>query len=139
MLNTETGRGKLHQNIQAASDLITPIIWSPRLMQSKFNILGLSDITAAAGGQKYLGKGYYASMTPRVRKMAAKSVAKFIGTGASLMALAFFSGAGDADLDPWSVGFGTVTLGKKRISVFDGFNKYVKSLSENNLIILSLE
>jgi hypothetical protein len=129
MLNTETGRGKLHQNIQAASDLITPIIWSPRLMQSKFNILGLSDITAAAGGQKYLGKGYYASMTPRVRKMAAKSVAKFIGTGASLMALAFFSGAGDADLDPWSVGFGTVTLGKKRISVFDGFNKYVKSLA----------
>ena len=129
MLNTETGRGKLHQNIQAASDLITPIIWSPRLMQSKFNILGLSDFTAALGGQKYLGKGYYASMTPRVRGMAKKSVAKFIGTGASLMALAFFSGAGDADLDPWSVGFGTVALGKKRISVFDGFNKYVKSLA----------
>ena len=129
MLNTETGRGKLHQNIQAASDLITPIIWSPRLMQSKFNILGLSDFTAALGGQKYLGKGYYASMTPRVRGMATKSVAKFIGTGASLMALAFFSGAGDADLDPWSVGFGTVALGKKRISVFDGFNKYVKSLA----------
>ena len=125
MLNTETGRGKLHKNIQAASDLITPIIWSPRLMQSKFNILGLSDLTSAFG----MGKGYYASMPPKLRKMAAKDLARFISVGGSLMALAFFTGAGDADLDPWSSSFGTISIGNKKISVFDGFNKYVKTLA----------
>jgi hypothetical protein len=126
MLNTETGRGKLHKNLQAASNLITPIIWSPRLMQSKFNVLGLSDLAGGLG----FGKGYYAQMTPEVRKMALKDAASFIGTGAGLMMLTVLSGAGDADIDPESVNFGTISIGNKRISVFDGFNKYVRTTAK---------
>jgi len=59
--------------------------------------------------------------------MAVADFAKFVGFGAAVMLLAGALGA-EADWEPESPTFGTIKLGNKRISIFDGFNKYVKTV-----------
>ena len=124
MLNTMTGRGKLAPTIQKASDLIGGAIWSPQLMASRLNILGISDVVLPPLG----GKGYYAGLSPEVRKMQIKNTAQMIGAGLALMSLASISGADEVDFDPESPTFGTIRIGNKRIPVFSNFTKYVKAI-----------
>ena len=124
MLNTMTGRGKLAPTIQKASDLIGGAIWSPQLMASRLNILGISDVVLPP----LRGKGYYAGLSPEVRKMQIKNTAKMIGAGLALMSLASISGADEVDFDPESPTFGTIRIGNKRIPVFSNFTKYVKAI-----------
>lgn len=121
VLNTETGRGKLHEQVQKAADLISAGIWSPRLMASRLNVLGFGDLFNAVTGKK----GYYANLDPRVRNMALADFAKFISVGASAMWLMSMAGA-EADLDPLSPTFGTVKVGDKRYNMWGGFTQYVR-------------
>ena len=122
LLNTETGRGKLHTQIERASQLITAGIWSPRLMSSRLNMLGVSDVLLPLVG----GKGYYAGLSPKIRQMAIADMVKFIGAGISLMAFAAFRGA-DVDDDPESPTFGTIKIGDKKYNTWGGFTPYVKT------------
>jgi len=124
MLNTMTGRGKLAPAVQKASDIIGGAIWSPQLMASRFNILGISDAVVPVFGRK----GYYAGLSPEVRKMQIKNTAQMIGAGLALMSLASISGADEVDFDPESPTFGTIRIGNKRIPVFSNFTKYVKAV-----------
>lgn len=121
-LNTETGRGKLHTQIQRASQLVTSGIWSPRLMASRINMLGLSELAPLYGG-----KGHYAGLHPEIRKMALMDMVKFLGAGASLMALAALQGAG-VDDDPESPTFGTIQVGNKKYNAWGGFAPYAKTI-----------
>lgn len=123
MLNTQTGRGKLHTQVERASQLITAGIWSPRLMASRLNMLGLGDV----GNTLWGGKGYYKNLTPEVRKMALLDLAKFIGAGVALMGLAGAGGAGTDD-DPYSPTFGTIQIGNRRYNAWGGFTPYVKTI-----------
>lgn len=127
MLNTMTGRGKLAPTIQKASDLIGGAIWSPQLMASRLNILGISDVVLPP----LRGKGYYAGLSPEVRKMQIKNTAQMIGAGLALMSLASISGADEVDFDPESPTFGTIRIGNKRIPVFSNFTKYVKAIVQS--------
>lgn len=127
MLNTMTGRGKLAPSIQRASDLIGGAIWSPQLMASRLNILGISDVVLPP----LRGKGYYAGLSPEVRKMQIKNTAQMIGAGLALMSLASISGADEVDFDPESPTFGTIRIGNKRIPVFSNFTKYVKAIVQS--------
>jgi hypothetical protein len=123
MLNSMTGRGKLAPAVQKASDIIGGGIWSPQLMASRLNLLGISDVASPLTGRK----GYYQGLSPQVRKMQVKNMAKMIGTGLSLMALASIAG-GESDLEPESPTFGTIKVGEKRIPVWSNFSKYVKAI-----------
>lgn len=122
MLNTQTGRGKLHTQVQRASQLITSGIWSPRLMASRLNMLGLSELAPLYGG-----KGYYKGLTPEVRKMALLDMAKFLGAGVSVMLFAGSMGAGIDD-DPESPTFGTIKIGNKTYNAWGGFTPYAKTI-----------
>jgi hypothetical protein len=123
MLNSMTGRGKLAPAVQKASDIIGGGIWSPQLMASRLNLLGISDVASPLTGRK----GYYQGLSPEVRKMQIRNMAQIIGTGLSLMALASLAG-GEPELDPESPTFGTIKIGNKRIPVFSNFSKYVKAI-----------
>lgn len=122
VLNTETGRGKLHTQIERASQLVTAGIWSPRLMSSRINMLGISELAPLYGG-----KGYYAGLTPEMRKMALLDMAKFLGAGVSLMAFAGSQGA-ETDDDPESPTFGTIKIGNKTYNAWGGFTPYAKTI-----------
>jgi hypothetical protein len=123
MLNSMTGRGKLAPAVQRASDIIGGGIWSPQLMASRLNLLGISDLASPLTGRK----GYYKGLSPEVRKMQVRNMAQMIGTGLGVMALASLAG-GESDFDPESPTFGTVQVGNKRIPVFSNFSKYVKAI-----------
>lgn len=120
--NNLTGRGKLHKNVESASELVTLGIWSPRLMASRLNALGFSDLASPL-----TGKGYYKGLTPRQRRLAFYDVTKMIGSGIALMAAYGFMG-GTAVFNPESPMFGTIKIGNYSVNVFDGFSKYVKSI-----------
>ena len=122
VLNTETGRGKLHTQIERASQLVTAGIWSPRLMSSRINMLGISELSPLFGG-----KGYYAGLTPTMRKMAIADMVKFLGAGVSLMAFAGSQGA-TVDDDPESPTFGTIQVGEKKYNAWGGMTPYAKTV-----------
>ena len=122
LLNTQTGRGKLHTQVERASQLVTAGIWSPRLMASRLNMLGISEL-----GRLYGAKGFYQGLTPEIRKMAIGDMTKFIGAGVALMGFAALAGA-DIDDDPESPTFGTIKIGDKKYNAWGGFTPYVKTI-----------
>ena len=142
VVNNMTGRAKLPSKIAGAADLMSPIIWSPKLMASSLNILGLSDVARLAGN-----KGYYTSMTGgkwnikdlkgslksemnSPRRYAIEQTARAIGVGASIMAIAAMNGA-DVDNDPTSVTFGTIqyTKGGNRYRVWGRYTPYIRMVA----------
>lgn len=142
VINNMTGRAKLPSKIAGAADLMSPIIWSPKLMASSLNILGLSDVARLAGN-----KGYYTSITGgkwdikdlkgslksemnSPRRYAIEQTARAIGVGASIMAIAAMNGA-DVDNDPTSVTFGTIqyTKGGNRYRVWGRFTPYIRMIA----------
>jgi hypothetical protein len=121
LLNNETGRGTMNKTIRNANKFISVGIWSPRLMASRINILGLGELS---------GSGYYRNLSPEVRKMAAVDLANFIVTGSLMMAGLALMG-GEADLDPRSQTFGTVKIGTRTYNIWGGFTQYVRLFAQN--------
>lgn len=127
ILNTETGRGTLHKTVDKAFDFISAGIWSPRLMASRLNILGLGDLGNLVAGGK---KGYYGGLTPKMRAYAIKDLAKFIVFGATTMGLAGITFADDMDLNPNSSTFGSFLVNGKRYNIWGGFTQYVRLVAK---------
>jgi hypothetical protein len=125
VLNTETGRGDVPEAIKKAHGLVNSVIWSPKLMSSRLNMLGISDLRALVGG-----KGYYSDLTPEIRRMAILDTVKFIGAGIGLMGFAAYLGA-ETDDDPKSPTFGTITIGNKTYNAWGGFTPYVKTIYQS--------
>ncbi len=123
ILNTETGRGKLHPQIDKAYNLISAGIWSPRLMASRLNIIGLGDLGNMIMGGK---KGYYGGLTPKMREYAIKDFSKFAVFVGGLTALAGMTFADDTDFDPRRPTFGSFEADGKRYNLFGGFTQYVR-------------
>jgi hypothetical protein len=112
VINNLTGRGSMHPNIAKATNLMTPIIWSPKMIASSINLLGLSDAGIVLGQ-----KGFYAKLTPSARKFAAAQMTRGISIAAGIMAAAAFGGA-KVDSDVRSVTFGDIQVGEKSYNVF---------------------
>lgn len=125
VLNTQTGRGTLPDFINRSSETVNAGIWSPKLMASRLNLLGLGDIGNPLFAAR---KGFYAGLTPRMRKRALVDMAKFAGAVLSIYAAASFAFGAEADLDPESVTFGDIKDpdGTKSYNLFGGFSQYVK-------------
>jgi hypothetical protein len=123
ILNTETGRGTLHPQVEKAYGLISTGIWSPRLMASRLNLLGLGDLgNALAGGHK----GFYGGLTPRMRTYAIGNFAKFVTFGGAFLGLAGLTFADDVELDPREASFGSMLVNGKRYNIWGGFTQYVR-------------
>ena len=103
VVNNMTGRGKLKAQWQPSENLISSVIWSPKLMASSLNLLGIGDIVNLGSN-----KGYYRNMTPEMRKYAVGQIARGIGTGVTIMAAMALLPDREVDYDPRSVTFGQV-------------------------------
>lgn len=133
-INNVSGRGKLKQELRGQTEnVISSVIWAPKLMASSLNMLGLGDLANIRGnlGVKGQPRGYYGNMSPKMRMYAIKQTAAGIGTGVALMALYAMAPDKEVDYDPTSVTFGQVkdTKTGTSINIFGRFTPIVRYLA----------
>jgi hypothetical protein len=131
VINNFSGRGTMLKEIEVHNDILSAVLWSPRLLASSVNVLGLSDIAMPFAGKK----GFYASLTPTQRRYATSQLVKGIGTGVALMTLLSYGLGGDSDLDPTSVTFGTVKVGDYRYTIFGRYNSVVRMIAMSAMAV----
>lgn len=112
-INNATGRGSLGK-AEPVAQFLNNVFFSPRLIASRFNMLNPI---------------WYAQQTPFVRKEAIKNMAKFIGSGMSILGLAAGAGA-DVELDPRSTDFGKIRIGDTRFDIWGGFQQWVRVFTQ---------
>ncbi len=129
-LNEQTGRGRLNEHIDRASKIVTLGIWSPRLMASKFNILGISDLSSIFLSKSGT-KGYYSQLHPKERLKAIRDVGQF---ALSVVALSYgvaLAMGGEIDTDPWSSTFMDIKLPNgKSVNLTGGFSSYIRHIAQ---------
>lgn len=144
--NELTGHGKPLDAIQKGSAIWNKIIWSVKMMSSTMNLLGLGDIVRPIGiyesivgkqDSKY-DKGFYSGLSPEARKFAIKEMGRFIAFGLVAMYAIKLSHAllkddedeeeYEVDLDPLSVTFGSIKMGKKSYYPFGRFTSMIKTI-----------
>lgn len=118
VINNLSGRGTMNSKLEAHNQLLSTVLWSPKLLASSINVLGLGEFS---------GKGFYRSLTPMQRKYVAAQLVRGIGTGVILMAILSTSQDGESDLDPLSPTFGTVKVGSYRYTIFGRYNSVVRT------------
>ena len=129
VINEMTGRGKLHKKLEGKGDLISAFLWSPKMLASTINLLGLGDIGNFVLGGK---KGYYGSLSPEMRKYAAGQFAGAIGMGALIMTAFALDDDFEVDYDPRSVTFGQI----KHTSSGDAWNIFGRFTSVVRFVTL---
>jgi hypothetical protein len=133
-INNVSGRGKLKQELRGQTEnVISSVIWAPKLMASSLNMIGLGDLANIRGNLGVNGqpRGYYGNMSPRMRKYAIKQTAAGFATGITLMALYAMAPDKEVDSDPTSVTFGQVKDIKTgtSINIFGRFTPIVRYLA----------
>lgn len=124
-INNLTGRGTSHPKMAQVIPLVTPVIWSPKMIASSVNLLGLTDITGK-------GAGFYSKLPPKARRYAISQMAGGIGIGVSVMTAAAIGGA-IVHHDPRDPQFGEVQYGdddEKSFNVFGRYAGYIKLLAQ---------
>lgn len=140
MINTATGRGNM-KGLESAAPVLNWFLFASRLIASRINMLGLSDIPNLAVRGVTLGKygldyGFYSKLPPQLRIEAAKDMAKFIAVGMSTMLLIkTISNLTDGDitveLDPRSSDFGKIKSGNTRWDIWGGFQPYARVFTQS--------
>ncbi len=144
-IGSATGRGGMTKSLDAASPLLNGVLFASKLIASRLNMLGLSDVpnlVVQAGRYAVkgatLGKvdpqwgldfGFYSKLPPRIRLEAAKDMAKFVGVGIATLILAKQMGA-QVELDPRSSDFGKIHDGNTRWDIWGGFQPYARLTSQ---------
>lgn len=108
-VNTASGRGSLGP-LNKAAPVLNGMFFSPRFMASRLQMLNPQ---------------WYLSQPAPVRKLAAASMIKFVGTGLGVLSLAKLGGA-DVELDPRSTDFGKIRLGNIRWDIWGGYQQWVR-------------
>lgn len=121
-VNNATGRGHLGF-AEAAAPVLNSFLFSPRLIASRINMLGLGDIAS-------LGQGFYGKLPPEIRRQAGADMAKFIIAGIGVLALAHYGFGAKTETDPRSSDFGKITVGDTRWDIWGGFQPYVRVIAQ---------
>jgi len=110
-INHATGRGDLGAFSRAGAWL-SAAFYSPRFIMSRLQVpLDLINTT------------------PAVRKVVARNLVAFVGTGMMALTLAKLGGAETED-DPRSSDFGKIKIGNTRIDFWAGFQPYVRVITQ---------
>lgn len=112
-INTATGRGDLGK-FSTAAPLLNGVFFSPRFMASRIQMLN---------------PAWYLKQSPEVRKEAAKTFVKFVGSGVALLSLAKLGGA-EVEMDPRSTDFGKIKIGNTRYDTWGGFQQWTRFIAQ---------
>lgn len=110
---TSTGRGDLGA-LNKAADVLNTTFFSPKLIKARLDLFN---------------PWYYKNLTPEIRSLAFKDMAKFIGTGMTLLQLAKLGGA-DVEADPHSADFGKIKIGDIRYDIWGGIGQYIRFFTQ---------
>jgi hypothetical protein len=103
MINAFTGRGEIGP-LKDYTPLLSGLMFSARRQASLVQIpLSLF------------------SRSPHVRKLAARNLMAFVGTGVGLLSLLKMSGLADVEMDPRSSNWGKIRVGPTRLDIWAGF------------------
>lgn len=115
-VNTATGSGKLafragskELNLEQHSKLLTDLLFSPRLMASRMNMLNPST---------------YLMANPMVRKQYMKAMLRTAAAWTTVASLGKIMGA-QVSLDPTNADFGKIRFGNTRLDPAAGFQQYL--------------
>ncbi len=133
-INSSTGRGNLEGKMKNAAPLLNSFLFASKLMASRLNMLGLSDIPnlavrAATLGKRGIDYGFYTKLPKELRVEAMKDMLKFVGVGATILLTAKMMGANVED-DPRSSDFGKIHVGNTRWDIWGGFQPYARVLTQ---------
>lgn len=124
-INTATGRGDLNGLVpkflrgeefdaNKASPLLAGVLFSPRLMASRFQMLN---------------PVYYAKLSPIAQKEAIKSLASTVAFTTTALSVAHMAGV-KVGYDPTSTDFGKIRVGHTTYDVTGGFASYVRLIAQ---------
>lgn len=113
-INNSTGRGDLRKTLNNAAPILNTLFFSPRLISSRINMLTY-----------FAQPRFYKTVPKEVRIDYFKSMAKFIGLGLTVLALAKLNGA-DVETDQRSSDFGKIKVGNTRWDIWGGFSQYIR-------------
>lgn len=109
-VNNLTGRGETM--FKSSKSIQSAVLWSPKLLASTLNKLGLSDLVSNKlwGKKDSKGRpmGYYSAMNPEGRAKAIQSTVRSLSTVFLIMAAASLQDDVEVDADPESVTFGQI-------------------------------
>lgn len=108
-INSATGRAELPGGLQSMAPQLNAVFFSPRLMQSRFNMLN---------------PYFYYKLPAPVRKEAVKNMMAFGGIAILTLGIAAMMGA-EVEEDPRSSDFGKIKVGNTRYDIGGGFNQYL--------------
>ena len=123
-INNATGRGSLGTALNKISPLLNGIFFSPRLIASRLNMLTY-----------FVQPRFYKTVPVVVRKAYFADMAKFIGVGLGVLALASLAGGSDdeddkdritVENDPRSSDFGKIRSGNTRWDIWGGFQPFIR-------------
>jgi hypothetical protein len=129
--NEMTARGELAEEFKTGKlKTLSSLTWAPKMIGSTINLLGLGDVYNYALGRK----GYYASLSPELRKAAIGKMAIAISVPYLAMAALALDDDFEVDYDPRSVTFGQL----KQISTGKSWNPYGRFTSVVRYLILMM-
>lgn len=145
-INEESGHGQIAEPAKSISKYLNMVIWSTKMMASTFNVLGMGDLIRPLETAKQIGreafkmnipeaekasKGYYTSLTPRQRMVAARNLGQFALTGLGIMGMIKLLNKDDDDvkvtLNPFDSSFG-IKIGDKQVNPFGRYAAYMTGL-----------
>ena len=129
--NELTSRGEMSEEFKTGKlKTLSSLMWAPKMISSTLNLLGIGDAYNWALGRK----GYYASLSPELRKVAIGKMATAITVPYLIMAAIALDDDFEVDYDPRSVTFGQL----KQISTGESWNPYGRFTSVVRYLILMM-
>jgi hypothetical protein len=131
-VNNLTGRGETM--FKSSKSLQSAVLWSPKLLASTLNKLGLSDLISNKlwGKKDSKGRpmGYYSAMNKEGREKAVQATVRSLSTVFLIMAAAAMQDDVEVDADPESVTFGQIKNTKTgwSINLLGPYGSVVKQL-----------
>ena len=131
-VNNLTGRGETM--FKSSKSLQSAVLWSPKLLASTLNKLGLSDLISNKKWGKKDSKGrpmgYYGAMNPEGRAKAIQATVRSLSTVFLIMAAAAMQDDVEVDADPESVTFGQIKNTKTgwSINLLGPYGSVIKQL-----------
>lgn len=122
-LNNITGRGGLGKEGEKLAPIANTVFFSPRLIASRFNLLGISDIATG-------GNGFYAKLPKEVRIRALKDMLRFVAFTSAVIGLAALDDDAEVETDPRSTDFMKIRIGDTRYDLWGGFQQYVRLFAQ---------